>query len=273
MTAKILCLDIERQSALVDGIWEPGDKRFIGPHQIVEPARTICFAYQWISGFHNTDIQFVAEWEGNKPQDNCSATPGGGHEIMIQKGRDLMHEADFIVGWNSRKFDVQHLRGGRILYNIPPPSPHIDIDLMLQFRGQANAMYYRLGVLAKQLGLDGGKMEVDGALWRKLRFAQGDVLRRARRKMKAYNITDVKRTTEAYYRLRPELKGLNLPLYEDPTGEGSDELRCTNCKSFNLRREGTRKTQARAYQRYACRDCNKWMTSTKSVFTTGTRGI
>lgn len=274
MTAKIVTVDIERQSCLVDGVWEAGDKRFIRPEQIVEPSRSICLAYQWISGYENdTKVHFAAEWDWKGFQDNTSATPGGGHRKLIELSRDLMDDADFIVSWNGKTFDLPHLRGAQILYDLKPPSPHIDIDLMREVKAQGKMMYYRLGVLSKQLGLE-GKAETGGeALWRNLRFGQGDVLNRARRQMKHYNETDVQRTTDAYHRLQPWLKSTNLHLYEDPHSDDFSEPRCPNCLSWNIQRRGIRRTKTRAYQQYCCNSCGKWSKSAKSLYGTETVGI
>ena len=274
MTAKILCLDIERQSALVEGVWDLGEKVYIHPSRVVEPSRTICFAYQWISGFKDDRIHFVAEWDTGEPQDNRSITPGGGHRKMTETASELLTQADFVVGWNSKAFDVPHLRGHIFAYDgIAQPAPHQDIDLMLQVKGAGKFMSYRLGVIAEQLGLEGKEKTGGQDLWHTLRWADGDVLKRAQRKMKKYNMRDVELTTEMFELSRPWLRGVNFPLYEDPDSEDFSEPRCTNCSSFNLQKRGPARNRTRAYQRYCCNDCGHWSQGRLSMYTTETRGI
>src|SRR6185312_12569394 len=100
MTAKILVIDIERQGALLDEVWEGKQyNTWIGPERTIEPSRTICFAYRWV---HEDTTKFVAEWDGDFEQDNTSATPGGGHFLMFRKAQELLSEADYVVGWNSK---------------------------------------------------------------------------------------------------------------------------------------------------------------------------
>lgn len=273
MTAKILCIDVERQHALVEGIWELGDKRYISPTNIVEPSRVICYAYQWIMGGKDTRVRFAAEWDGDRPQENSLVTPGGGHRDMIEKSRELLNEADYVVGWNSASFDVPHLLGHQFAYGMSRPSPHIDIDLMRQLKGSGKFMSYRLGYISEQLGLEGKENTGGGNLWSTLRWADGEVLRRARRRMRKYNMRDTELTTEMYHLMKPWLKKLNLPLYEDPESEDFNEPRCPNCLSFNLKRDGWYRSPTRTYQKFECRGCGKYTHAKNSAFTTEARGI
>src|SRR5258708_5204658 len=130
MPAKTLILDIERQGALIDEVWEGKQYRnWIGPERAIEPSRTVCFAYRWE---HEAKTRFAAEWQGDFEQDNTSPTPFGGHFFMIEKAHELLDQADYVVGWNSKSFDVKHLRASMYAYNLKPPSPHVDIDLMTE---------------------------------------------------------------------------------------------------------------------------------------------
>ncbi|QNL30798.1 DnaQ-like DNA polymerase III subunit [Mycobacterium phage Estes] len=265
MSAKILVLDIERQSALVDGVWEGKQwQNWIAPDRVIEPARTICFAYRWLG---SDKTQFVAEWDGDLPQDNTSHAPGGGHRKMIEKAHELFDTADYVVGYNSKNFDVKHLRTAFWLYDLLPPAPHVDIDLMTQnsrnFALHAKSMAHAL----KVKGLD-GKVQNEKGLWRTLRTGQGDVLRRARRSMKKYNVGDVDRTVELYYDMLPWLSGMNLGLYND-----DGVLVCSNCSSDHLQYRGNAGNRTYKYKRFQCQSCGKWGRDSRSFESIASLGI
>lgn len=259
MSAKILVLDIERQSALVDGVWEGKQYgSWIGPHRIIEPPRTICFAYRWLHWSPGARTKFVAEWQFGQPQDNTSYQPGGGHLKMIEKAAALLDEADYVVGWNSKKFDVKHIRAGAWYYNLLPPSPAVDIDLMLQMNRLGTHYSKSMAHAAKVKGLE-GKEDVMGQLWRDLRFGKGGVLREAQREMRIYNQRDVDQTAELYYDMLPWIRGLNLGLFSD-----DEEPQCPNCGSKNIHYRGLTSGLSYRYPRFQCQECGKWGRDTRS---------
>lgn len=267
MSARILVLDIERQSALVDGVWQLGSRgsSWIHPDRIVEPSRTICFAYRWED---EKKTRFVAEWDGNFVQDNTSMAPGGGHFLMIDKAHELFNEADYIVGWNSKSFDIKHLRGHMFAYDMLPPSPHVDIDLMTATTRNFAFMAKSMAYMSKVKGTAGKESSGGADTWRNLRFGQDDVLRRARRKMKKYNVQDVDNTLELFYDYRPWLTGLNLGLH---TIDG--ELHCSNCEGTHLQYRGEAGNNTYRYKRFQCQECGKWGRDTKSFKSIAATGI
>lgn len=250
MTAKIAVLDIERQSGVVEGIWQLKQHGWLNPGQVVERPRTICFAYKWLG---EEDIHFHAEWDR------------GGAKGMIKKAHAVMDEADFIVGWNSKGFDVKHLRTEMILHNLTPPSPHRDIDLMVQAKRHFAFMSNRMSEVAKLLD-QRGKAETGGSdLWRKLRHAKGDELREAREKMADYNRRDVALTEELHTLMSPWLTGINIPVYRE--GPTLVPL-CPACESDRIHYRGLARTATRSYRRFQCSDCGKWGRDTRSVAST-----
>ncbi|ATN94038.1 DNA polymerase exonuclease subunit [Mycobacterium phage Kumao] len=263
---RILVIDIERQSALVDGVWDAKSKRYIHPNQIIEPARTICFAYHWIG---EDEISFLAEWHFKGLQDNTKLAPGGGHKKMIQEAHKLLDEADYVVGWNSKAFDVKHLKAAFWAYNMTPPSPHVDLDLMVQTVNNFELMSARLDYVAKQSELE-AKLEVDHRLWRKLRFSKGDELAEARERMCDYNVHDVQITAELYYKCLPWLKGMNVALFAE-----TDDVTpmCVNCGSADLESRGWAPARTYRYRRYRCRECGKWNRGRKSFHRTELVGL
>lgn len=266
MSAKILVLDIERQSALVDGVWQLGSRgsSWINPSRIIEPSRTICFAYRWVG---SDETQFVAEWDGGLPQDNTSAAPGGGHLKMIEKAHELFDEAHYIVGWNSKNFDIKHLKYHFWMYDMRPPSPHVDIDLMQQCTRNFAPMAKSLSYITKIKGMD-GKLPTSGGLWSKLRWSTGDELRAAQREMKRYNINDVDETLAVYYDMRGWLSGMNVGLYTD-----DDEICCSNCGETHINYRGTAGNRTYKYKRFQCQKCGKWGRDSKSFESVASLGV
>ena len=85
---KILTFDIERCPHLS---WHFGTRDVrITPVQNVSPSRTVCWAAKWRDGKR---VLFHGEWEDSR-------------EAMLQGIRDLLDEADVVVGYNSDNFDI-----------------------------------------------------------------------------------------------------------------------------------------------------------------------
>ena len=244
MTARVAVLDIERQSAVVDGVWELKQSGWISPNQLIEPARTICFAWKWLG---EDTVNFAAEWKG-------------GHYKMVQKAHEVLDEADYVVGWNSKGFDCKHLRTEFIKNGFNPPSPHRDIDLMLTAKRNFGFMSNRLSFVAEELGA-GQKLETGGAnLWRTLRYGKGAELKEAQQLMEQYNKQDVLLTEELYDIMLPWVEGLNIPIYDQ-----SEDVCCSNCGSNNIHYRGIQVAATRSYHRFQCQSCGKWGRETKSV--------
>lgn len=249
MAARIAVLDIERQSGIADGIWELKQNGWLNPSQVVERPRTICFAYKWLG---ESDIHFHAEWDR------------GGAKGMVKKAHRVMDEADFIVGWNSKGFDIPHLRTEMIVHNLTPPSPHKDIDLMLQAKRHFKFLSNRMNEVAKMLDQKGKIATGGGDLWRRLRTSKGDDLREARQLMAEYNVRDVALTEELHTLMSPWLSGVNLAAYRDV-----DAPICPVCESENIQYRGLARTATRSYRRFQCQACGKWGRDTASVAGTG----
>lgn len=243
MTAKIAVLDIERQAGVAEGIWELRQNGWLNPGQIVERPRTICFAWKWLG---DSDIQFHAEWDK-------------GPKAMIKKAHAVMDEADYIVGWNSKAFDIKHLRTEMLLHQLLPPSPHKDIDLMVQAKRSFSFMSNRMNEVAKLLDRK-GKAETGGNLWHRLKHDKGESLWEARSLMAEYNKRDVELTEELYTLMLPWCHGINVAAYKT---QGIGPF-CTACGSDNVQYRGKQVTSTRTYRRFQCQGCGKWGRDTKS---------
>ncbi len=244
---RILTIDIENRPNLAY-IWGLFDQN-IGLTQLVESAETISFA---------------AKWHGQKKVMFYS-TYHHGKDVMLQAAHDLLSEADIVVGYNSKGFDMKHLNREFILAGMEPPAPYAQVDLLLVARSQFKFTSNKLDYVAQALGL-GGKTHHSGfQLW--VDCMAGD--KAAWALMRTYNKQDVVITEKLYDKLLPWIHPHpNVTLYGDVLVDG-----CPNCGSEDLRREGTAKTSLGIYQRYQCRGCGRWTRGKHKLGGVDVRGI
>lgn len=226
-------MDIETRpiEAYAWSIWNQN----IGIGQIKDPGALLCFAAK----FHGSSrMQFFSEWEH-------------GRKRMAQELYRLFDEADAITGWNSDKFDIRWINAQFLEFGLGKPSPYAKVDLLRSVKRQVMLPSYKLEYVARWLGL-GGKVQTGGFdLWRGV--MDGDDL--SRRRMKRYNIHDVRLTEQVFDRLNE--KGWVLGL---PNASIAGGLCCSNpmCGSERLEQRGFQTTKTRRYKRYKCKDCSSW---------------
>lgn len=245
---KVLVLDIETSPnlAYVWGLWDQN----VGINQLVESQTVLCFAARWLG---TKKVQFHSEYHD-------------GREGMIQAAWDLIDEADAVVHFNGRGFDIKHLNREFVLADMGPPSPHRDIDLLTVCRSRFKFPSNKLDYVSQALGI-GEKIKHEGMdLW--IACMKGDPKAWAR--MKRYNIGDIQLTEDLYYRLQPWIKSHpHVGLF---TG---DTHSCPNCGGKDLQRRGYAHTPASVFQKYWCKACGAWSRSAHRVpdSTTLTRGL
>jgi hypothetical protein len=228
---KLLTLDIETTPnlAYVWGIWDQN----VGLNQLVDTTELLCFA---------------AKWYGSK-------------EVLYFRGPDmiasaweLLNEADAVIHFNGKRFDIPHLNREFVAAGVRPPSPYRQIDLLTVVKKQFRLPSNKLQYVATWLGL-AGKADTGGfELWKKC--MAGDEAAWAR--MKKYNIQDVRLTEKVYDALLPWINGHpSRHLYED-----TDAEKCPTCGSGHLRRNGYAYTQTSQFVRYWCQGCGKYFRAT-----------
>lgn len=179
---RLLVVDIETMANLcwTWGVWEQN----IAPSQIVKHKRTISWA---------------AKWVGEKPIHFGSEFHSGSRVEMIGVIWDLLDEADGVIGYNSKRFDIKHLNTEFDLMGLGPPSPFQHIDLLQVARREFQYGSNKLEAIAQRKGI-GKKREHEGfALWVKCEAGDEDAWRR----MRDYNKNDVKLTEQLFERWRP----------------------------------------------------------------------
>lgn len=230
---KALVLDIETGPNLgwVWGLWDQN----VSLGQIESTGSVLCFAAKWLGDPQTKTIFKSVHHDGEAE--------------MIEEAWRLIDEADAVIHYNGRGFDIKHLNREFLLAGLNPPSPHKDIDLLTIARSRFKFLSNKLDFVSQQLGV-GSKVKHEGfSLW--LKCLEGDDAAWSR--MKKYNIGDIKITEEVYWRFRGWIKG--HPAVGLYTGE---ERSCPNCGGTHLQSRGYYRTNASVYRRYHCQGCGAW---------------
>ena len=226
---KILHIDIETAPNKVYswGLF----KQNISTNQIVEPGYTLCYA---------------AKWHGREKVLFGKHT----HKHFLTCLHALLNEADIVVGYNSKKFDIPTLNKEFFLAGLTPPAPYKQVDLYQTVRSKFRFASNKLDYVAQQLGI-GAKVQHKGMeLWKEV--MAGD--KKAWKEMERYNKQDVVLTEQLYTKLLPWIT--NHPIVA--TGHT-----CPNCGSVHVERRGYRQAKIQTYARYRCKDCGTWSRSRK----------
>lgn len=231
---RILVIDVETRpmESRHWGLWGQN----IAISQIQKPDGLLCFAAQ----FHGErKVHFASQWNN-------------GERAMVKEAHALMDEADVVLGWNSKKFDVPWLQRLFVEQRLPEPSPFKQLDLMRAVKQKVRLPSYKLDFVAQWLGV-GKKLRTGGYhLW-------DDVLAgcpAAQGKMRRYNIQDTKLTGEVYTELKSR-GWVSSPVNAAILGGHV----CPHCQSEKLQARGYEETPTRRYKRWKCLDCNRWSRS------------
>lgn len=245
---KILCIDIETTPNLahVWGLWDQN----VGLNQLLEATEMLCFAAKWLDG-KNT-MFYSAHHDGK--------------EAMIQAAWDLLDQADVVLHFNGKRFDVPHLNREFATAGLMPPAPYVQLDLLTVVKRVFKFPSNKLDYVLRALGL-AGKVKHEGhELW--IKCMAGD--EKAWRKMRIYNKRDVRALQDLYYRIHPWIQGHpNVALYSEEPAEQA----CPGCGGTNLTKQGHRYTAIGKYPRFQCQDCFKWSSGGKREAGTDLREV
>lgn len=234
--SKILVLDIETcpHQSFTWGLWNQN----ISLSQLIEASTVLCWAAKWVG---HKQVHFASILDDSP-------------RTMIKKIHKLIDEADAIVTYNGKKFDLPTLQREFLLHRLAPPSPYKDIDLIQTVRSKFNFASNKLDHIAQELGI-GMKVSHEGMpLWIEC-MAKNP---KAWKVMKKYNIQDVKLTEDVYKRLQGWI------VTQFNFNAHSHDHVCPACDSTNLQRRGFSVVGANKYQRFHCQNCGKWSKSNKA---------
>ena len=216
-------------------------KAYIQPKQIIEPTHVLCWAAKWLD-------QKKIHFRNVNDKD------------FITKIHQLINEADAIIHYNGKAFDMPHLNREFLFHkpSLPPPSSYTNIDLLTTMRQNFKMASNKLEWVSVQLGYEGKIQHRGIQLWIDCQEKNDP---KAWREMKRYNIRDVTEMEPIYYDLLPWIKGHpNWGHYI-----GSDKIICRNCGSDKIKLDGWERSTIVPYQRYRCTECRKPLRGRKKV--------
>lgn len=242
---KILTIDIETSPNLAH-VWNIFQEN-VGISQIIEAQDVLCFAAKW---YGSRQVEYYSQYEHGK-------------EIMLKGAHQLLDEADVVVHYNGKRFDIPHLHREFLLADMPPPVPYRHVDLYQIIRQRFKFTSNKLDFVSQQLGI-GEKVHnnVDHSLWK--RCLADDPA--AWRLMERYNKQDVLLTEKVFERIRPWLgNAIHMGLYANVPNC------CPSCGSTQLISTGMALTPSQAYPGYICQDCGAPSRGNKAIRKTTTR--
>lgn len=236
---KILFLDIECSMAMgyFYGLYDQN----ISIQSIVEHPRMIAFSAKWAG---KRKVEFYSEYHHSR-------------KVMLEEMHALLDEADIVVGWNSKRFDIKWINSEFMVEGMKPPAPYKQIDLMQEVKRNARFISHKLDYISERL-LDENKIDYSMAkMWIIVNDPATDEKTRKREwnEMKKYAIKDTALLEPLFDQLRAWIK-MPHPV------SSKDGIVCRNCGGEDLQRRGVVKTLQSTYPRYSCNSCGTWSRGT-----------
>lgn len=259
---KVLALDIETSPHVVYRWGELYKPQATSISMVVSTTEVMCFSAKWIGDDKGT-------YPGaQRPKKDGTVFYGGlknDRLEMVLAAHDLLGQADVILHFNGKNFDIPHLNREFLEHGLTPPPPYGQVDLMKAAQKSFKFGSNRLQHLLDELGL-ARKLETGGPdLWR--RCLAGDEV--AWRQMERYNRQDVTVMEDLYLLLRPWItQHPNVALHDGIAG-----LACPRCGSTDSHRRGYRYTGTGKYARHQCNQCAGFFRSRAAESTSGSAEI
>jgi DNA-directed RNA polymerase subunit RPC12/RpoP/DNA polymerase elongation subunit (family B) len=231
---KILYIDIET-SPIMAMTWGCFNQ-FISPKQIIHPSSILSYAAQWDS---EKEVKFDSVHKST-------------FKSMMQGLHDLLSEADIVVHYNGKKFDIPRINREFVKLRMGPPDRYAQIDMLQIVRGVGGFDTNKLEWVSQAIGI-GAKIENAGwPLW--IGCMKGE--KGWWKKMETYNKQDTRLLQYLYHTYLPWIRTHpNVAIFESAEGNAVSAPTCTNCGSTKLIKKGKAKTRTQIYQRYKCTNC------------------
>ena len=251
-----LSYDIET-SPIISYNWNVWEQNAI---EVIEDWQILSVAWHWIIDEPGKKTKLTkVEVVGQDDYENF--VPGVNNDIeVVKKLASLIEQADYSIAHNGDRFDMKKLGARVALHRLPPMTPGIQVDTKKMAKRVGGFTYNSLKELSKAFGVtlkgqSGGFSTWTGCL-------AGDP--GAWKKMKRYNVQDIKPMTELYMILRSYDKQ-NVPMN---VLLGIPEA-CPKCGTIDSMRERTKnkvtKTQSYMYYRCKIKSCGAISQSRASV--------
>ena len=232
---KILIFDIET-APMRAYVWKRY-KENISLDQTISESFMICWSAKWL---YDTEVMGDVLKQGEIISEN--------DERIVKSLYKLISEADIIIAYNGRNFDIPYMNQRFLYYDLPPYMPVNIVDpyetAKTVFRFSSNKM----DNLATQLGLQ-NKIKTDFDLWKDCMEGK----RSALQSMLEYNKQDVVVLEEIYCKILPWLKHHpNVSNYRD------NKESCVKCGSLNIEKVRGKffYTPSGKYELFRCKKCN-----------------
>lgn len=218
MDRTVLVVDIERWPGLTP-IFDQRTRGFIPVTQWQSLPGLLCLAAKW-RGARTTE--FLSWWDDP--------------DYMVERSWELYDQAEVVVTYNGIGFDNRHLRTAWLLAGLPEPRPWHDVDLFRVNKSKLGLESRSLNHLCHTLGLDVKSGHYDPAMaFRCLEGSETD-----QRKMRRYNVGDVKITEQA----------LEAMVHMLPS-----TVHRFICPEPELEENGVYRAPVRDYRLYRCGSC------------------
>lgn len=202
---------------------------------------------------HPRMIAFTAKWYGKKKMYAFSEYHQSRDE-MLQEMHRLLDEADVVIGYNSKNFDIKWINSEFAVEGMKPPSPYKQIDIMQEAKRNFRFISRKLDYLADRI-LDDKKIDYSMAkMWVTVDNPATDDKTRKREwdAMMKYAKKDTALLEPLLEELLPWIK-MPHPVRSQP-GVTS----CIACGGEDLRPRGKALTLSGSYERLRCESCGKW---------------
>lgn len=229
---RILLFDLETAPNLVHvwGLWGQN----VGINQIIASGYTLCWAAKW----HGEREIYFDSVHHSRPRK------------MLERIHKLISQADAIVTYNGKSFDVPTLHKEFLSAGLKPPAPVKHIDLYRVAKSEFRFPSHKLDYIAQELGIGHKTHHKGHQLWIDCMAGK----EAAWKVMERYNRQDVRLLEGVYERMRPWIRTHpNVALYDEPGIEA-----CPNCGSGKLQRRGYAMTNVNKFVRLQCQACGAW---------------
>lgn len=251
---RIGIIDIET-APVQAAVWGLFDQN-VGLNQIETEWTILSFAFKPL-GESRKSVEYLDTSDRPDPRDDGA---------LCARLWEILHEYDFLIAQNGKRFDLRKIRARLIMLGFPPHSPVKVIDTMLMARQVAAFTSNKLEWLSAYLSKvpKNKHREFPGyELWAEC--LKGNP--RAWRAMKRYNIPDIESCEQVYLKLRPWVAGHpNVAVFTE-----DEQVACPVCAGTKMREEGYAYTNTGQFQRYHCQSCGAWSRSRYTLNSKGKR--
>lgn len=230
---KILIFDIET-APMMAFVWKRY-KENISLDQTISESYMLCWSAKWL--YEDKVMGDALTSEEAYLEDD---------KRIVSSLYDLISQADIIVAYNGKNFDIPYMNQRFLVYGFPPYKPVHVVDPYETARTVFRFSSNKMDNIATQLGLQ-NKIKTDFKLWRDC--VSGD--EKALNDMLTYNKQDVVVLEEIYCRMLPWIKNHpNISNYLD------NKESCVKCGSENIAKLNSYfYTPSGRYELYRCKSC------------------